>query len=111
MIQPHGPRVWVRTWRIPEKIGRIYVPEILRNVYKGLPHSKLVRATVLRAGHGYEIGDFVCFPQTFFTRMNFMVDGTLVGFVHPKYMHGRLVLEERDFEHLREVEEGRACAA
>lgn len=110
-IQPHGPRVWLRTWLIPQKIGRIFVPEILRNVYRGLPHSKLVRATVLRDGNGYKAGDFVCFPQTFFSRMNYMLDGTLVGFVHPKYIHGRIQLDEGDYQQLREVEEGRACAA
>jgi len=111
-VHTMGPRLWVRTWRIPEKIGRIYIPDANRSIYKGLPHSKLVRATVLAVPRGSDlkVGDFVCFPQTFFARHAFMVDGTLTGFLNPKYLHGKITLEPSDFEALREVEEGRACA-
>lgn len=106
------PRVWVRTWEIPEKIGSIYLPDSLRTVYKGLPHSKLVRATVLLGNRGgiYRPGEFVCFPQTFFARYKYMVDGTLVGFVHPKYIHGKIELQEIDLRAIREAREGVPCA-
>lgn len=112
-VRSSGPRVFVRTWVIPLKIGRIYIPDQLRSVYKGLPHSKLMRATVLAvpAGSPLRPGDFVCFPQTFFIRTKFMIDGTLMGCVHPKYLHGRIQLEGSDLDAIREVEEGRACAA
>lgn len=88
-------RVIVRTWRIPEKIGSIRLPDRARSFYKGLPHSKLVRATVLAApvGSGLKVGEAVCFPQTFFIRFQRLTDETLVGAVHTKYLHGRFLVE------------------
>lgn len=91
-------RVIVRTWRIPEKIGSIWLPDRSRSFYKGLPHSKLVRATVAAApaGSGLVVGEAVCFPQTFFIRFQHLLDGTLLGAVHAKYLHGRMRLDESE---------------
>lgn len=97
-----APRVLLRTWRIAEKIGRIWLPDSVRTFYKGLPHGKLVRATVLAGprGSGLQPGDAVCFPQTFFIRLHKLMDDTLVGAVLTKYLHGRIVLTEEDFRAL-----------
>jgi hypothetical protein len=111
-VIPHGPRVYVRTWRIPERIGHIYIPPKLLSIYKGLPHSKLVRATVVAVPptgrtYGLQVGDFIVFPQTFFARYRYMTDDTLLGYLHPMFVHGKVTLEEADLQRVIDTEEGR----
>lgn len=93
-------RVIVRTWPIPEKIGSIWLPDTARSFYKGLPHSKLVRATVLAVPRGIAltVGAAVAFPQTFFIKLHRLVDDTFVGAVHAKYLHGQVCPEPGDLD-------------
>lgn len=112
-IRPLPPRVYVRTWEIPEKIGHIIIPPRFRSFYRGLPHSKFVRATVIAAPPGCPLqpGDFCGFPQTFFARYKNMVDGTLLGYLDWRFVHGRLVLTPEDAAWIQSVREGIPCAA
>ena len=114
-LRAAGPYLMVRTWEIPDRIGRIYLPDESRRFYKGLPHLRLVRATVVSVPRAfrqtYGEGEFVAFPQTFFTRLATMTDGTFLGLVRAQFVHGKVMLD-RDAElEIQAVREGRACAA
>lgn len=90
--------VLVRTWPFAERIGRIWLPPEQRKFYKGLPHSKIVKATVHAVGPEAPIvvGSSVAFPQTFFMRYRKMIDGTFLGWVRWQFIHGNITLEASD---------------
>jgi len=114
-LRATGPRIIVRTWEIPEKIGHIVIPATSRRFYQGLPHTKLVKATVLSVPtayrHTYTEGQYVAFSQTFFARLATMVDGTFVGVVHAKYLLGEAVLDRGAEAEIDWIRNGHACAA
>jgi hypothetical protein len=94
-IQPLRNILLVRTDPVSEKVGSIFLPHMKQGFYAGMPHEMLAHATVLSVGPKVrlKVGDRVCFTRTNFARMQFLQDGTVVGWIQDQHLAGMLVDE------------------
>lgn len=90
-VKALGRSVFVRTDKPEDRVGMIWLPPSAVDPYKGMPHQKLINATVLSAGpktNGLVPGNRVTFQRLYFTRWKDMGDGTLVGWLDVHQLAG-----------------------
>lgn len=89
-IRPLRFLVFVRTEPPEKKVGSLFLIDKDASFYGGLPHQRLVRATVLSAGPAanVKVGERVCFTRLHFARYKTLEDGTHVGWISSNEIAG-----------------------
>jgi hypothetical protein len=101
-VRPLGRTLFVRTEAPPQKTesGLLWLPPKVASFYGGLPHQRLVIATVLSAGPKafVQAGDRVCFMRLHFARWHGLGEDQYVGWIDESqifgYYEGRIARDE-----------------
>jgi hypothetical protein len=82
-FRPLRKTLLLRTERIPDKVGSIFVPPKLATFYGELPHMQPILAFVLAAGPKATVraGDRILFMRLHFARWQTLEDGTVCGWI------------------------------